>query len=60
MADGNVGRVNTGRYKQVKHQPKGAQVSVAHRDFNGVDSGGREARRRAGHGEALAAAFMPE
>ena len=60
MADGNVGRASTDRHKQVKHQPKGAQVSVGHRDFNGVDSGGREARRRAGRSEALAAGFLPE
>ena len=60
MADGNVGRASADRHKQVKHQPKGAQVSATHCDLNGVDSGGREARRRAGRGEVLAAAFLPE
>ena len=60
MEDGNVDRANTGRHKQLEHNPRGAQAPVAHRDFKGVDSGGREARRRAGRGEALAAAFLPE
>ena len=52
MEDGNVDRANTGRHKQLEHNPRGAQAPVAHRDFKGVGSSGREARRRVGRGEA--------
>jgi len=55
MADGSVGRANPGRYKRVERKPKGVQASVAHRDFNEVDSGGRGALRRSGRGEVLTA-----
>jgi len=60
MADGNVGRANTGRYKQVEHKPKGAQAPVAHRDFKKMDSGSEDGRKRTGYGEVLAVAFLPE
>ena len=60
MADGDLGRVNACRYKQVEHKPRGAQAPVAHRDFKKMDNGTEDARRRAGHGEVLAAVFLPE
>jgi len=60
MADGNVGRANTDRYKQVKDKPKGAQAPVAHRDFKKMDSGSKDAQRRAGYGGVPVAAFLPE
>ena len=59
MADDNVGRMNADRYKQVEHQLRGAQALLAHRDFEKLDNSGGDARRRAGHGEVLAAAFLP-
>ena len=60
MADDRAGRANTGCYKQVEHKPRGAQALVAHCDFKKMDSGSEDARRRAGHGEVLATAFLSE
>jgi len=60
MADGNVGCAYADRYKRVECKPRVIQARVAHHDFKGVESGGRVARRRAGRGEVLAAAFLPE
>ena len=53
MADGSVGRANPSRYKRVERKPKGVQASLAHHDFNEVDSGGRGALGRSSHGEVL-------
>jgi len=60
MADGNLGRANAGRYKQVEHKLRGAQALVAHRDFKKMDSSSEDAWRRAGLGEVLAAMFLLE
>ena len=55
MADGDLGRANVGRYKQVEHKPRGAQAPVAHRDFKNI-----AAVKMLGGGLVLAAAFLPE
>ena len=60
MADGDLGRVNACRYKQVEHKRRGAQAPVAHRDFKKMDSGSKDAQRRAGYGGVPVAAFLPE
>ena len=45
---------------RVERQPRATQESLAHRDFKKLDSNGGDARRRAGHGEVLVAAFLLE
>jgi len=40
VADGRLGRANAGRYERVERELNGVHASVAHRDFNEVESDG--------------------
>jgi len=39
-ADGRLSRANAGHYERVERELNGVQASVAHRDFNEVESDG--------------------